>query len=85
MARFGHRTSQSDPAVPASTGPLSRRIFLKVAIAAGAGAGAGAASAAMAQQDGAHATTETPATHRWAFVIDLRRCDGCSKCTKACQ
>jgi molybdopterin-containing oxidoreductase family iron-sulfur binding subunit len=85
MARFGHRTSQSDPAAPANTGPLSRRIFLKVAVAAGAGVGAVAASAAMAQQDGAHATTETPATHRWAFVIDLRRCDGCAKCTKACQ
>jgi len=23
--------------------------------------------------------------HYWAFVIDLRRCDGCGDCTKACQ
>lgn len=23
--------------------------------------------------------------HRWMMVIDLRRCDGCEKCTKACQ
>jgi len=25
------------------------------------------------------------ATHQWAFVVDLRRCDGCEKCTQACQ
>ena len=25
------------------------------------------------------------AQHQWAFVIDLRKCDGCEKCTKACQ
>jgi len=23
--------------------------------------------------------------HRWAMVFDLRRCDGCGKCTTACQ
>jgi Fe-S-cluster-containing dehydrogenase component len=23
--------------------------------------------------------------HQWAFVIDLRRCDGCGDCTKGCQ
>ena len=25
------------------------------------------------------------ATHQWAMVIDLRRCDGCKRCTEACQ
>lgn len=25
------------------------------------------------------------ADHQWAFVIDLRRCDGCGDCTKGCQ
>lgn len=25
------------------------------------------------------------AKRQWAFVIDLRRCDGCKKCTEACQ
>jgi dimethyl sulfoxide reductase iron-sulfur subunit len=34
------------------------------------------------------ATTETKtagAKRQWAFVIDLRRCDGCKACTAACQ
>lgn len=25
------------------------------------------------------------ATHRWSMVFDLRLCDGCKKCTEACQ
>ncbi len=63
---------------------VSRRGFLKVISAAGAGAALGAtilAEQAGATDPGAAATAE----HQWAFVIDLRRCDGCEKCTKACQ
>ncbi len=29
--------------------------------------------------------TPAGAKHRWAFVVDLRRCDGCERCTEACQ
>jgi molybdopterin-containing oxidoreductase family iron-sulfur binding subunit len=29
--------------------------------------------------------SSTQTTHQWAMVIDLRRCDGCAKCTAACQ
>src|SRR3990172_8724737 len=25
------------------------------------------------------------AKRQWAFVVDLRRCDGCKYCTEACQ
>jgi molybdopterin-containing oxidoreductase family iron-sulfur binding subunit len=33
----------------------------------------------------ASGSAETAAAHQWAFVIDLRRCDGCGDCTKGCQ
>ena len=33
----------------------------------------------------ASGSAETGAAHQWAFVIDLRRCDGCGACTKGCQ
>jgi molybdopterin-containing oxidoreductase family iron-sulfur binding subunit len=31
------------------------------------------------------ASAPTDAEHQWAFVVDLRRCDGCGHCTTACQ
>jgi molybdopterin-containing oxidoreductase family iron-sulfur binding subunit len=31
--------------------------------------------------DGAAAESD----HQWAFIIDLRRCDGCGDCTRGCQ
>ena len=32
-----------------------------------------------------HAGTATTGKRQWAFVVDLRRCDGCKACTDACQ
>ncbi len=49
-------------------------------------AGAGAALAGFAVDEVAKAAEPaTEAEHQWAFVVDLRRCDGCEKCTKECQ
>jgi dimethyl sulfoxide reductase iron-sulfur subunit len=33
----------------------------------------------------ARAATPSKKERQWAMVIDLRRCDGCKKCTEACQ
>ncbi len=66
---------------------VSRRGFLKVVGVAGAGAAIGAtvlAEAAIAAPSAAPAAA-VDTTHQWAFVIDLRKCDGCEKCTKGCQ
>lgn len=30
-------------------------------------------------------TVPSGSPHRWVMVIDLRKCDGCKKCTTACQ
>lgn len=72
----------------------SRRRFLKAMAAAGT-ALAGAlvtehvAASPAAPDDDARAAPDAPAkgdsAHQWAFVVDLRRCDGCGKCTTACQ
>src|SRR5580765_6851036 len=62
---------------------VSRRGFLKVLAGAGVAVGATSASVGSAPAPSAHAAT-TPA-RQWAMVIDLRKCDGCEKCTKACQ
>ncbi|HEX5417261.1 MAG TPA: 4Fe-4S dicluster domain-containing protein, partial [Chloroflexota bacterium] len=62
----------------------SRRRFLQVLAVAGIGTGLG--EALLAQLGEASPQTLDPAAeHQWAFVIDLRRCDGCGDCTKACQ
>jgi molybdopterin-containing oxidoreductase family iron-sulfur binding subunit len=69
-------------------GPVTRRRFL-----GGAGALASAAAAAViplhvlpqpASPSRASAAANTRA-RQWGYVIDLRRCDGCKKCTVACQ
>lgn len=62
---------------------LSRRRFLGVA---GATAGAAVAGTALAESLGSSgAQAAAPAAHQWAFMVDLRRCDGCKNCTQACQ
>jgi molybdopterin-containing oxidoreductase family iron-sulfur binding subunit len=73
-------------------GPTRRSIVSKLAAlgigATGVGAGA---LALVSYQDEARAATEASsaapakAEHAWCMVIDLRTCDGCQKCTKACQ
>lgn len=61
---------------------LSRRRFLAALTVA-----AGGSAAAPLIGRGVLAATETPpeAKHQWGFVVDLRKCDGCEHCTKACQ
>jgi len=34
---------------------------------------------------GAAKGSTAAADHQWAFIIDLRRCDGCGDCTRGCQ
>lgn len=63
---------------------LSRRRFIKLAAITGAG-GAVAGATAVSLGGASAATQAPPAKHQWAMVVDLRRCDGCEKCTKACQ
>lgn len=60
-------------------------------LGAGAAAAAGVAAfdrlAAAGEQSpaGTAAQGQGDSAHQWVFVIDLRLCDGCDKCTKACQ
>jgi molybdopterin-containing oxidoreductase family iron-sulfur binding subunit len=61
----------------------TRRRFLQVLASVSASAALGGSLAA--HQGGTSVAAEDDAKHQWAFVIDLRRCDGCAKCTKACQ
>lgn len=68
-----------------------RRVLLSLAAVAGSAVAAGplasalrAASAAEMAAPG-HQASATTAGRRWAMVFDLRRCDGCKKCTEACQ
>src|SRR3990172_4961765 len=60
----------------------------------GLGAAAGMAAASfipltqisVAGEEHPQGHTAAKSTKRqWGFVIDLRRCDGCKKCTEACQ
>lgn len=60
---------------------FSRRAFLRTLVLAG---GAGATPLALGRALAAP-VPPTQADHQWAFVVDLRRCDGCEHCTKACQ
>jgi ferredoxin len=71
---------------------VSRRRFLQAVAATGVAAAAwgigvglaeiGTPTPTTAQPD---AVDETTAKRQWAFVVDMRLCDGCDKCTEACQ
>lgn len=71
---------------------LSRRRFIGSLAALGLG-GAAASTGLFSWQhlkearaEGARpAVPAETAERQWGMVIDLRRCDGCGKCTKACQ
>ncbi len=63
-------------------GQMSRRQLLGTLGGLGTGAlAAGLVPIAFPEADAA----ETGPKRQWAMVIDLRKCDGCKKCTDACQ
>src|SRR5512140_944701 len=86
------RQQGEDPVPGDERRPLSRRRLLGGLGVAAAGMAA-ATVIPLAQipiaetKHGAHgmAGDATTAKRQWAFVIDLRRCDGCKACTDACQ
>jgi molybdopterin-containing oxidoreductase family iron-sulfur binding subunit len=67
---------------------VARRRFLQALAAATLTGGAGAAAAQLipiGDKTSAVASGTPDKKRQWAMVIDMRRCDGCAKCTKACQ
>lgn len=69
---------------------VSRRDLLKMAGLAAAGsavglAGLSAVTPAEAVSPMPHQDHDQVAEHQWFYLIDLRLCDGCEKCTKACR
>ena len=72
---------------------LSRRAFVKATgllgasglLAAGGLLGVTSLTRIAAADDLDNASLEELAQRQWVFVFDLRRCDGCGKCTKGCQ
>lgn len=81
----------TDTATPPERTGLSRRDLLArlaaITVTASA-AGAGAAALVSYRDEAAAATPSgvpTGPEHAWCTVIDLRYCDGCKACTRACQ
>ncbi len=63
--------------------PVTRRRFIAaLTLAAG---GTAVAPLAVGHVEAASSPPAKEPDHQWAFVVDLRRCDGCEHCTKACQ
>jgi tetrathionate reductase subunit B len=72
------------PGVFMPTTKKNRRQFLKT-VGAGAVASGVAANSALAQlNDGAYPDQDQSEV-RWGFLIDLRRCAGCTACAVACK
>jgi molybdopterin-containing oxidoreductase family iron-sulfur binding subunit len=94
------RTGSTDPALdgsPLRREQVTRRRFLRLLGAGAAVAGVGgiaarartiaalpAAGRGDAGVDPAQSSDEVLARHQWVMVFDLRRCDGCERCTEAC-
>lgn len=65
---------------------LSRRRFLQgLGGAAVAALGGGLQVVPFSAEAGGEPPRPPGVKRRWVMVIDLRRCDGCQKCTRACQ
>lgn len=64
--------------------PISRRFLIQMAAAAGL-TGATAAGVIVESNFATASAAMPEAKHQWAFMVDLRKCDGCEKCTQACQ
>ena len=62
-------------------GTISRRQLLGVL----GGLGGATLAAGFVPVAFPEAAETTSAARQWAMVIDLRKCDGCKKCTEACQ
>jgi molybdopterin-containing oxidoreductase family iron-sulfur binding subunit len=78
---------QNDTTPEEVDGGPTRRNVLGVLTALGITA-AGVGTALLSYQEDAAALTpakRVEAAHAWCMVIDLRTCDGCKVCTKACQ
>lgn len=72
-------------------GSITRRHFLHLAEVVGAGTVAAATGILSletlvgASSGSGNEPTAPQAQHDWVMVIDQRKCDGCRKCTEACQ
>ncbi len=92
----GPETGENTPLAEASTAGergrggsrLSRRrLMTGLGTAAGVAAAAGLGIPVIGRTRPTEAANEQPdlANHQWVMVFDLRRCDGCGKCTDACN
>lgn len=74
---------------PAEHPAVSRRRFISLVGAVGASIAAGTLSSGLLERVRADALPiADPAateTRQWVMLFDLRRCDGCRECIKACQ
>jgi molybdopterin-containing oxidoreductase family iron-sulfur binding subunit len=78
----------AEPTTPAEPSPSDRRAFIRgISMAAIAGGAAIAAGQGALEAFGNHLGSDSQGhpSARFVMVIDLAKCDGCKKCTKACS